>query len=162
MVLLGWNHLPIDKPEELGTAWNVVLKLKRIPIFYFPYISFPLTHKRKTGFLSPKPGYSGSNVFTYKQPIYLNIAPNMDATITPMYLQKRGTLLSTEFRYLFDIGTGALATQYINNGKLHENLTRKGKPIDGTARYLLHSNHNVTFAKHWNISERKLRQPNGL
>lgn len=142
----------IDKPEDLASAWNAVLKLKKIPVFYFPYISYPLSHKRKTGLLFPITGQSTINGLTYKQPIYLNIAPNMDATITPDYLQKRGTLLSTEFRYLFDIGTGTLAAEYLGNDKLRRDLTLKGNLINSNARYLFHWTHNASFAQHWNFS----------
>ena len=33
-------------------------------------------------------------------PFYWNIHPQMDATLTPNYMSKRGTMLESEFRYL--------------------------------------------------------------
>ncbi|MCK5818617.1 MAG: LPS assembly protein LptD [Psychromonas sp.] len=149
---LNASTLNIDKPEDLGSAWNAVLKLKKVPVFYFPYISYPLSHKRKTGFLFPVPAYSDINGLTYKQPLYLNLAPNMDATITPNYMQNRGILLSTEFRYLLDNGAGSLQAEYLGNDKLRKNLTREGNPIVGSTRYLFHWDHNVNFARNWNFN----------
>ena len=41
---------------------------------------------------------------TGKQPIYLNLAPNYDATLTPRYMSERGAMLGGEFRYLYEQG----------------------------------------------------------
>ena len=131
----------IDKAEEVGSAYNAVLRVKDIPVFYFPYITYPLTDKRKTGLLFPSFEISETNGFTYSQPLYINIAPNMDATLTPTYLQNRGTKVAAEYRYLFDIGRGNLQAEYLANDRIRED-----------DRYLFHWDHNVSFAQNWNFN----------
>lgn len=141
---LDATTLYIDNAEEVGSAYNAVLRVKDIPVFYFPYVTYPLTDKRKTGFLFPTfEPVNSTNGFTVTQPLYINISPNMDATITPTYMEKRGTKVAGEYRYLFDAGTGSLQAEYLADDK-----------IRGFNRYLYHWDHNVSFAQHWNFNVR--------
>ncbi|TEW54404.1 LPS assembly protein LptD [Psychromonas sp. RZ22] len=135
------STLYIDNVEEMGTAYNAVLRIKDVPVFYFPYISYPLTDKRKTGLLFPSYKLSSVNGTTVDQPLYINIAPNQDATITPTYMENRGTLLATDYRYLFDAGTGNIHGEYLSDDRIRDD-----------SRYLFHFNHNVNFAQDWNFN----------
>lgn len=94
------NQLDIDQDRNVGVAHGASLVFKGVPIAYTPYWSFPLHAQRKSGFLLPSIGNSGKTGLTLSIPYYWNIAPNMDATITPEIMGKRGVLLSNEFRYL--------------------------------------------------------------
>ena len=140
---LDSSTLYIDNAEEVGSAYNAVLRIKDVPVFYFPYVTYPLTDKRKTGLLFPTYELSDTNGFTLTQPLYINIAPNMDATITPTYMQNRGTRIAGEFRYLFDIGQGNIQAEHLADDK-----------IRGYDRYLYHWDHNVSFAQNWNFNVR--------
>ena len=135
--------LYIDNDEEIGSAYNAILKIKGIPVFYIPYVNFPLTDKRKSGLLSPKYENSDVNGTTIGVPLYLNLTANQDMTLTPTYIQNRGLLLKNEYRYLFDIGSGTLATEYLNNDNLNE---------EEDSRYLIFFNHGVSFAENWNLT----------
>ena len=145
---LDASTLHIDKEADMGTAYNAVLRIKDVPVFYFPYISYPLSDKRKTGILFPTYEFSSVNGFTYNQPLYINIAPNQDATITPTYMQNRGLLVSTEYRYLFDVGSGTLQFEYLNDDRIRKD--DNGDDIG--ERYLVHFDHDVTFAEDWNFN----------
>ena len=137
----------IDNESEVGSAYNAILKIKGIPVFYFPYVNYPLTDKRKTGLLFPTYSNSSINGITIAQPLYINLTTNQDMTLTPTYMQDRGLLLKNEYRYLFDIGTGTIATEYLGNDKLNEE-----DDDEENTRYLLHLKHNITFAKNWNFN----------
>ncbi len=138
---LDTSTLYIDNENDMGTAYNAVLRVKDVPVFYFPYISYPISDKRKTGLLLPNYEISETNGFTVTQPLYINIAPNMDATITPTYMTDRGTLLATEYRYLFDFGTGTLHAENLSNDRIRDD-----------SRYLYHFDHAGNFAKNWHFS----------
>ena len=98
---LSSTQITLDHTQELGKAKNVLIKVKNIPIFYAPYFAFPLSKKRKTGFLVPTFRHSSSNGFEISTPFYWNIKPNMDATITPRLLSKQSNaLLIGELRHL--------------------------------------------------------------
>jgi LPS-assembly protein len=74
-------------------------------VFYSPYLQLPVGDKRRSGFLIPNAKYSTTNYFEFYLPYYWNIAPNMDATITPHYIHKRGNIQwQNEFRYLTQAG----------------------------------------------------------
>tara|TARA_R110001583_G_scaffold11613_9_gene52247 strand:+ start:40731 stop:43136 length:2406 start_codon:yes stop_codon:yes gene_type:complete len=145
---LDASTLYIDKNEDMGTAYNAILRIKDVPVFYFPYISYPLSDTRKTGILFPTYEFSSVNGFTYKQPLYLNLATNQDATITPTYMQDRGLLVAAEYRYLFDVGSGKAQVEYLDNDKLRED--DNGDLLG--ERYLMHLDHNVSFAQDWNFN----------
>ena len=115
------SKLFLDHGEEWGSARNAVLRFKGVPVAYTPYISFPLTDKRKTGFLPPTFGGSRDSGADITTPFYWNIAPNYDATLSPRFLGTRGVMLGGEGRYLFQSWHGALsATLLPNDNKLDD------------------------------------------
>jgi LPS-assembly protein len=137
---LDASTLYIDNANGVGSAYNAVLRIKDVPVFYFPYITYPLTDKRKTGLLFPQYSYSDTDGFSASQPLYINISPNMDATITPNYIQNRGTQIVGEYRYLFDIGSGNIQAEYLDDDD-----------IRGYDRFLYHWDHSISFAQNWNF-----------
>ncbi len=92
--------LTVKKGEVFGTARNAVLRMRNVPVFYTPYIKFPVTSDRQSGFLFPNIGYSDEDGLDLTIPYYLNLAPNYDATIVPHYVSDRGVGLEAEFRHL--------------------------------------------------------------
>ena len=86
--------------DERGQSYNMLLKYKSIPIFYTPFMSYPLTDKRQSGILTPSFGSSGDSGTALSLPYYFNLAENYDATIEVTSFSDRGVLLDNEFRYL--------------------------------------------------------------
>jgi LPS-assembly protein len=114
-------HLNTEKNE--GIARHARIKLMGVPIFYFPYLSFPL-EGRKSGFLAPAFGDSSNSGAELSVPYYWNIAPDRDATLTPKYLSRRGLLMETEFRFLNERSRGQLEVAHINDDHIFgENRT---------------------------------------
>jgi LPS-assembly protein len=107
--LLRMGNLDLDRVEQLGTATNAYVQFKGVPFVYTPWMDFPLTDARKSGFLSPDFGSTVKNGVELTLPYYVNIAPNYDATLAPRYIAKRGTQFNNELRYL---GSGY-------NGEIH-------------------------------------------
>jgi LPS-assembly protein len=70
------------------------------PILYSPWLSFSLNNERKSGLLTPTAGSTSKGGIEFTQPFYWNIAQNMDATIAPRFMAKRGMLWNGEYRYL--------------------------------------------------------------
>lgn len=109
------NELQLDYTRNYGQAWHGWLEFQSVPVFYYPWVDFPLDGGRKTGFLMPNFAYSSTNGLEYTQPFYWNIAPNYDATIYPSYFGKRGFMLGGEFRYLQPNYAGAIKLEGIND-----------------------------------------------
>ena len=94
------TKIKLDHDEDRGYATNALLKIHGMPVFYLPYISFPLSGKRKSGFLAPTIGTTNESGLDVQIPYYLNIAPHQDATIAPRFIADRGQMLTGEYRYM--------------------------------------------------------------
>jgi LPS-assembly protein len=93
------------------------MRFEDVPIFYTPYISFPLGDERKSGLLFPILGHSSSNGFDVEVPYYFNLAPNYDLTLTPGVLTARGVELTEDFRYLTAGSHGILDGNFLPDDK---------------------------------------------
>ena len=98
---LTTRELTIDTMRMVGTAHDATVRFFDVPVFYSPWLEFPLTDERKSGFLTPTAGYTGTRGFEMALPYYLNLAENYDATVTPRLMTKRGLQVGGQFRYLF-------------------------------------------------------------
>lgn len=94
------DRLELDTATDTGRATGGALYFKGVPILAAPYISFPLSDKRKSGLLPPTINLTNLSGLEVAVPYYWNIAPEMDATFTPTLMTKRGVDLGAEFRYL--------------------------------------------------------------
>ncbi len=66
--------------EEYARIRNARLRFKRLPVFYFPYIVWPATTERTSGFLIPKPGYSERRGANLSLAYYKTLGRSADAT----------------------------------------------------------------------------------
>ena len=113
--LLKAASISLDTKIQEGVARSVVMRFKDVPIFYTPYISFPLGDERKSGLLFPSFGHSGSNGYELEVPYYFNLAPNYDFTLTPGMLSARGVQLAGQFRYLSVASHGQIDGTFLPN-----------------------------------------------
>ena len=111
------SELTLDKASETGTAWNASITFMHVPIFYSPYLSFPITDARKTGLLTPQAGHSSNSGFFLTVPYYFNLAPNYDDTLALRFLAKRGAQALNELRYLGEHFSGQLNLEYLPNDR---------------------------------------------
>jgi len=117
---LSADKITLDNSTRQGTANSMVLEVSDIPIFYLPYIRFPIGEERMSGFLFPGFGVSSKHGTEINIPYYWNIAPAMDATITPHIMTDRGLMLETEFRYLVASGHGDIEMDYLPNDDVYK------------------------------------------
>lgn len=108
-------ELEIDRESGRGEATHTVMYVKDIPVLYLPYFQFPIDDRRMSGMLTPSFGYSSTNGANLLVPVYWNMAPNYDMTITPAWYDKRGTQLNTENRYLFPGHSGQVDLSHIDD-----------------------------------------------
>ncbi len=105
------SELKMNKTTGRGSAKNTWVEFKGVPVFYSPYLSFPIDNRRISGFLAPELGYTQRAGFSISTPYYWNIAPNYDATLTPRYLMERGALMAGKFRYLTEQSKGRVGVE---------------------------------------------------
>ncbi|BDH47151.1 LPS-assembly protein LptD [Salmonella enterica subsp. enterica serovar Choleraesuis] len=139
-----------DREEEVAEIWNARFKLGPVPIFYTPYLQLPIGSKRRSGFLMPNAKFGSKNGFEFTLPYYWNIAPNMDATITPHYMEKRGNIMwENEFRYLTRAGAGIMELDYLGSDKRYS----EDHPGESRSnRWLFYWQHHGVLDKVWRFN----------
>ncbi len=119
---LASKEINLNNQTKIGHAKNVTFNVGRTPVFYFPWLKFPINNQRLTGFLTPKIRLQSNAGITV--PYYWNIAPNYDATFALSTLRKRGIELATEFRYLKQNHKGTIDYKFIPKDKSFNNQHR--------------------------------------
>ncbi|PKM10407.1 MAG: LPS-assembly protein LptD [Gammaproteobacteria bacterium HGW-Gammaproteobacteria-3] len=127
--VLHASKLKLNKASGQGSATGAWLEFKSVPVFYTPYIAFPLDNRRLSGFLAPSFGFSDKSGADISAPYYWNMAPNYDMTLRPRYLSKRGVMLAGDFRHLSKIGPSELTLELLPDD-------RDRPSISNSTRYL--------------------------
>lgn len=140
--LMEADDIRLNRDKGWGEADNMVLRIQDVPVFYLPYLSFPIDSRRRSGVLFPSFGYSTEDGLDYAQPYYLNLAPEYDALLTPRYIQNRGVQLQTEFRYLLSRGSGQLNLEFLPNDRRVERDAEQD-------RSLLDWQQELQFGRYW-------------
>ncbi len=141
--LLEAEKIKINSEEEWGEIWNAKLRVADVPVFYIPYMTIPVSAKRKSGFLYPSFSTSTTDGVEFSTPYYWNISPEYDLTFTPNYMSERGLFTKTEFRYLAgDAQNGRLNFEYLGNDRM-----LSGNP----ERYLYNWQHQGAIDKNWRV-----------
>ena len=149
-----------DREEEVAEIWNARFKVGPVPVFYSPYLQLPIGDKRRSGFLIPNARYSTKNYFEFYLPYYWNIAPNMDATITPHYMHRRGGIMwENEFRYLTKAGAGLMELDYLPSDKVYSD---EHPDDDNSRRWMFYWRHAGVLDQVWrfNVDYTKVSDPN--
>ena len=81
-------------------AYNNILKIGKIPVFYIPFWVFPVGDRR-TGFLEPMIGTDTYNRIIYRQPVYWAISRDKDLTLTFDYRSEQADGIDVEYRQVF-------------------------------------------------------------
>lgn len=117
---LSARRIDIDTDTGMAVARGASLRVGKVPVLYMPWFMFPTDDRRRTGLLFPSISNSGRNGFDWRQPIYLNLAPNYDATLSPRWMSRRGGLLGGQFRYLTEDGEGTLDATWMPHDDLRD------------------------------------------
>ncbi|MCB1582173.1 MAG: LPS assembly protein LptD [Xanthomonadales bacterium] len=131
----------LNHEEGMGTFKGVSLRFKDVPVLYLPWAKFPLNNDRRTGLLIPGFSYSNNTGLDLSIPYYINIAAQMDATLTPRYLQEHGLMLGAEFRYLSLNSRGEFEGYYLPDDDLRN-----------SDRGLIDYTHQTLLGKNWRFS----------
>ncbi|TVP57618.1 MAG: LPS-assembly protein LptD [Halomonadaceae bacterium] len=109
------SRVNLDQDEGFGSARHVRLQVKDVPVFYIPWMTFPIDDRRRSGLLYPSFGSSSAGSgFFLAQPYYFDLAPHYDATYTPQVIHRRGLFNELELRYLSPWGQTDLGLGYID------------------------------------------------
>lgn len=141
-------NIELDPTEGVGSATHARMHIKDIPVFYFPYIEFPLGDQRKTGVLWPSISSTGNGGIDLAVPVYINLAPDYDLTLTPRYISTRGWLNEAQFRYLNQYSFWDIGGAYIADDKAISDDDTADTSVD-SKRWALSVEEEGKFNRFW-------------
>jgi len=74
--------------EGLGYFTSSAMKVRGVPVFYMPYMVWPIKQERAAGLLFPRFGYSNTRGFNFGLPLYIPIGRSYDTTLFADYYTK--------------------------------------------------------------------------
>ena len=138
--------LKIEPDEGMATATHATLRWSGVPIFYVPWMTFPVDDRRKTGLLFPSIGSDTRGGLDVTTPIYFNLAPNYDATYSPRYIGERGLLHQANGRWLSQYaGAWDVTGQYISDDDKYS----QDFPEGDSERWAIGVKHRGNYGESW-------------
>lgn len=133
---LSATTINLNQAEGEGQAYNTVLKVHGVPVFYLPYFNFPINDQRKSGFLYGSVATAPNNGgLAFSIPYYFNLAPNYDDIFAPNIYTKRGVLWTNNFRYLTPTSTGNIEAQFIPSDQQYDYQNRYSLSVNDSTRF---------------------------
>jgi LPS-assembly protein len=110
------------KREHHVALHHPLLKVKSIPVFYAPFLYYPIDEQgRATGFLLPQIGNSSLKGFIFNEAFFWAINRSMDATIAYERYSEVGNGASVEYRYVAsEASRGEASTFFIDDTRSGE------------------------------------------
>ena len=139
------SEIELDFDEEEGTASAPRLRFFDTTVLASPWATFPLGDRRRSGVLAPYYAQTSQRGLEFGLPYYWNIMPEADATLTPVYMGKRGGQLKSELRYLERRYAGELRFEYLPDDRLFGD-SREGVSWQHTHNW----SHNITAQVDYN------------
>ncbi|HEV7166076.1 MAG TPA: LPS assembly protein LptD [Gammaproteobacteria bacterium] len=110
----------LDSSTNTGEAHDVTIHFLGVPIFWTPYMNFPISDDRKSGFLGAEFSIDSVNGIEAEAPYYLNLAPNYDATLYPRVISKRGIQTGADFEILTPISYDYIYASYMPHDMVYD------------------------------------------
>lgn len=111
------KSIVLDTQAKIGTGRDARIDFMGVPLIYLPWVSFPLSSDRKSGFLFPTIGTTSYGGVQLSVPYYFNIAPNLDFTFEPTAYSRSGFDLGGDLRFLTEEQHGELDWNYLPHDK---------------------------------------------
>ncbi|MFO7748873.1 MAG: LPS assembly protein LptD, partial [Desulfobacteraceae bacterium] len=146
--------------EGYGTLNHATLWARKAPVFYSPFLAFPVKTRRETGLLTPVVTSSDRKGVEYEQPLFLALGRSSDATLYADYMEKRGIKAGLEYRYI--LSRDSRGTFFYDF--LHDRQTGENSPGNddynvtatpdrtNTRRYWFRMKHDQTFSNDWALT----------
>ncbi len=127
---------------------NLRFKVGRIPIFYTPYLIWPIKSDRAAGLLFPEFGFSRRGGTVISNAFYWPLRRNMDATYFLDYMSLAGWGHGLEYRYVPSPNGNGLFTGYYIHDEVAASEPRPGVPTD---RWAINYAHHQDFDSGWRL-----------
>jgi LPS-assembly protein len=141
------KELDLNLEDGVGTARGARVHVRGVPVFYAPWLRFPLDDRRRTGLLWPDFGNDSNGGLDITTPVYFNLAPNYDALYAPRYIEERGVNHELKLRYMDPlVGRWTVGGAYMDSDDRYKNQVPDSRSDD---RWLGVIKQNGLFQQRW-------------
>ena len=120
--VLYFSSADFDSESRWMNVYNAVLRIRGIPVFYFPYFGYSLDQSRRSGLLVPSFGISSTEGLFIEQPVYIAVDPSWDIELRPQVRTVRGEGLYGKLRFVdSNVSKGSLHTGYFQEKRDYAN-----------------------------------------
>jgi len=140
--------------DEYATLIHSVLEVKGVPVFYLPYVYYPIKKEdRATGFLMPTFGTSTLRGFTLSNAFFWAINRSQDLTVMHDWFMKTGQGIGTEYRYVLAPGSSGNMRFYVLNehGVSTTNADGSTTTSSGHRSYQVRGSDNQALTRRWRL-----------
>jgi LPS-assembly protein len=116
------EQFDIHRTDEVAVAHSTTFYFEGVPVFASPWFEVPLGEQRRSGLLTPGYGLTTRTGQEFTFPIYWNIAPNYDYTVTPDIMPRRGVSIGNEMRLLEPTVRGIVNLDVMPNDRTTGNI----------------------------------------
>ncbi|MCB0317451.1 MAG: LPS-assembly protein LptD [Bdellovibrionales bacterium] len=116
--------------EEYAHTYNTFVDFHGVPIFYTPYLGFPVKQERQSGLLVPEFGYSSRDGAYLKQPLFVVLDDHTDVTFSPFIETETRVGSQVDFRKAFSKYHN-LDSRFIYSNEAKRNGELRGTRVDG-------------------------------
>lgn len=116
--VLEAREVTLDFGANEGRARQARLRFLGTTILALPTLSFPVTDARKSGWLPPSLNLDSRSGLELSIPRYWNLAPNLDLTVAPRLMTRRGAGVEGEFRYLLPNAQGRAELNWLPHDRV--------------------------------------------
>jgi len=111
--------------EGYAVARNTTMNILGVPILWLPWMLYPVKTERDSGLLFPEFGYRNRTGYEVGLPLFWAAAPNVNVTLTPRWLSKRGVKGEVESEYLVgEHSAGKVFVSFIRDDDIEPNSVK--------------------------------------
>lgn len=112
--------------EGYAHTYNTWMDFHGVPVFYTPYLAFPVKSERTSGLLAGNYGYSSNDGVSLKLPVYIVLGDSADLTVSPFLEAK------TRYGSVFDYRRAVSRYNRIRSRILYSNDSMRDGDLRGT------------------------------
>lgn len=155
---ISGKYIRLEPRTGFGTARNVTISVKDVPVAWVPWIRFPIDDERHSGFLMPSLSSDSEGGTDITVPWYFNLAPAYDLTYSPRSIWKRGLLHDIQARLLTEQSSNEINAAWLHKDDKFDDreLFDRTSAGDSTVpafekedRWLLYIHHNAGWSRRW-------------
>ncbi|OAG28734.1 LPS-assembly protein LptD [Thermodesulfatator autotrophicus] len=137
-------------PTGRASARDITFNVKKLPLFYSPYLSIGVKTKRHSGFLLPRLVQGSREGFGLEIPYFWAINDSLDLTFYSFYTGKRGFMAGLEGNYaLTSKSFGTFRARYIKDRLKDDDYNSDGIIRDNENRYWITGKFDQEIARGW-------------